>query len=172
MSHQIYFGMKKIRNFLEPSRLSKRMTWAQSAVADCGAKLGCTTKSKTCTRELPTAHGGRWGYKVSGGWFAHGDPFHHGNLRVPTPPMPRLTPRNSRPYEGTINHHCPLITPIRALFLGGGGIGGVPLDSHDFSIVVKSKKFLKVFRDPQSEEKTCMYKLYIYILILSCFVNI
>ena len=31
-------------------------------------------------------------------------------------------------------HWFPLIRPaIRALFLGGGGIGGVPLDSHDTS---------------------------------------
>ena len=38
----------------------------------------------------------------------------HGNLRY-------HPPRNSRPYQGTINHWFPLIRPaIRALFLGGG----------------------------------------------------
>ena len=47
-----------------------------------------------------------WGKNLSTCYF-------HGNLRVP--PL----------------CHCPLIRPaIKALFPGGGGIGGVPLDSH------------------------------------------
>ena len=37
-----------------------------------------------------------------------------------TPPMP------------SISHHHPLIRPYSGpIFFGGGGIGGVPLDSHD-----------------------------------------
>ena len=35
-----------------------------------------------------------------------------------------------RPNQGTMVVNNPLIRPY---FLGGGGIGGVPLDSHDFA---------------------------------------
>ena len=53
------------------------------------------------------------------------NPNNHGNLRGPPLCHP---PQEIRPYSGTINHRFPL---IRALFLGGGGFGGVPLDFHD-----------------------------------------
>ena len=46
------------------------------------------------------------------------------------PPMPP-SPRNKallRPNSGTMVVNNPLIRPY---FLGGGGIGGVPLDSHE-----------------------------------------
>ena len=50
----------------------------------------------------------------------------NGNLRGPTtPPIPRFPQRNSRHFEGIINHHHPPIRPaIKALFSGGGGIVG------------------------------------------------
>ena len=55
----------------------------------------------------------------------HQWPVHHGNLRGPA--------------QGSINHWFPLIRPaIRALVLGGGGIGGVPLDCHDQHTNLKS----------------------------------
>ncbi len=42
-----------------------------------------------------------------------------------TPPMPRLPPRNSRPYDqGLLTIAVPQQRLIRALFLGGVGLGG------------------------------------------------
>ena len=43
------------------------------------------------------------------------------NLRIQPRPMPPT--QQIRPYEGIINHHCPLDL-IRVLFQWWGGIGG------------------------------------------------
>ena len=57
-------------------------------------------------------------------------PYIPKNLRVPCPQcQPRL---EIRPYHGMMVVNHPLTRPY---FLGGGGIGGVPLDSHDISQV-------------------------------------
>ena len=47
--------------------------------------------------------------------------FSWGNLRIPNPP-----PRNSRPYQGRMNHHDPFINPLPrpAISWGICGIGG------------------------------------------------
>ena len=44
----------------------------------------------------------------------------------PDPPQCHVSPRNSRPYQGTINHWFPLIKPYQGLISWGG-----PLDCHE-----------------------------------------
>ena len=49
-----------------------------------------------------------------------------GNLRVPTPPRPRLPPRNKALIAGLIKGNQWLINPDHkaGYFLGGGSLGG------------------------------------------------
>ena len=63
-----------------------------------------------------------------------------GNLRVITPPMPRKTPRNNRPYLGIIYHHDPLIRPY-------------VWDSSDSFFNKKQHRSIKNFRSPTHGEK-------------------